>query len=95
MAEEGVTELVRRVRGKSPASLQQIAHTGRVNIAQRRRKNETLTVLLSKFLVATKQIPLLRGGPKGSETGVREIQRQEALAEHLCALEGEDKKNDS
>lgn len=85
-------ELVRRVRGKSPASLQRVAHTERVNTARNRRKNEALTVLLSKFLVAAEQIPLLRSSPKGSETGLRETQRQETLVEHLCALEGEDKK---
>jgi len=45
VAEEDVMELVRRVRGKSPASLQQFAHTGRVKIVPRRMKNEILTVL--------------------------------------------------
>lgn len=85
-------ERVRRVRGKSPASLLQVAHTGRVKIVPRRRKNETLTVLFSKFLVATEQMPLLRSGPKGSRTGVRETKNQETLAEHLCAAGGGDQK---
>lgn len=92
VAEGDVMEQVRRVRGKSPASLQQVAHTGRVKIVPRRRENETLTVLLSKFLVATEQMPLLRSGPKGSKTGVRETQNQETLVERLCAVEGGDQK---
>lgn len=85
-------ELVRTVRGKSPASLQQVAHTGRVKIVPRRRKNEALTVVLSKFSVATEQMPSLRSGPKGSKTRVRETQKQETLVELLCAVEGGDQK---
>lgn len=51
-----------------------------------------MTVLLSKFLVATEQMPLLRSGPKGSRTGVRETQNQETLAEHSCAAAAGDQK---
>lgn len=88
-------EQVRRVRGKSPASLQQVAHTGRVKIVPRRRENETLTVLLSKFLVATEQMPLLRSGPKGSKTGVRETQNQENTGRTLVCSGGRGPKSDS
>lgn len=72
-----VTEPVRGVRGKSPAS----PPTG---CTHRKGKNCTkeeknMTVLLSKFLVGTEGMLLLRRGLKGSKRGMRETENREIL----------------